>query len=162
MRLWPFQVKFERNGERPGMLFGPERKGWRFFVNGIAVSAALLFATYGRASAEDHDMTVLAHASSGPLSCEIRRSGAEGAVQLTGVVSSSVALSGRFQFSIMKSGASGSSNINQGNQFAVEAGKEIYVGHVKINLGHDDRAMIELSASSNDGVDCRANASIGR
>jgi hypothetical protein len=62
----------------------------------------------------------------------------------------------------MKSGASGSSNINQGNQFAVEAGKEIHVGHVTINLGHDDRATIELSASSNDGVDCRANASIGR
>ncbi len=83
-------------------------------------------------------------------------------MQLTGVVSSSVGLSGRFQFSIVKSGASGSSNINQGNQFVVEAGKEIYVGHVTISLGHDDRAVIELSASSNDGVDCRANASIGR
>jgi hypothetical protein len=149
------------------MLFGSERKGWRLLVNGSAVSATLLFVTclfasYGRAFAQDHDMTVLAHASSGPLSCEIRSSETEGAVQLTGVVSSSVALSGRFQFSIMKSGASGSSNINQGNPFAVEAGKEIYVGHVTINLGHDDRATIELSASSNDGVECRANASIGR
>jgi hypothetical protein len=162
MRLWPFQVKFERNGERPAMRFGAERKGWRLFANGIAVSAALLLATHGLVFAEDQDMTVLAHASSGPLSCEIRRSGEEEAVQLTGVVSSTVALSGRFQFSILKSGASGSSNINQGNQFAVEAGKEIYVGHVTINLGHDDHAAIELSASSNDGVDCRVNASIGR
>jgi hypothetical protein len=144
------------------MLFGPERKSWRLFVNGMAVSAAFLFAAYGRAFAEDHDMTVLASASSGPLRCEIRRSGAEEEVQLTAVVSSSVALSGRFQFSIMKSGASGSSNINQGNQFTVDAGKEIYVGHVTINLGKDDRAMIELSASSNDGIDCRANASVGR
>jgi hypothetical protein len=150
------------------MLFGSEKKGWRLLINGSAVSATLLFATclfasYGRAFAQDHAMTtVLAHASSGPLSCEIRSSETEGAVQLTGVVSSSVALSGRFQFSILKSGASGSSNINQGNPFAVEAGKEIYVGHVTINLGGDDRATIELSASSNDGVECRANASIGR
>jgi len=76
------------------MLFGPERKGWRFLADGAAVSA-LLFAA--------------------------------------------------FLFA-----------------FAVEAGKEIYVGHVTINLGNDDRAMIELSVSSDDGVACRANASIGR
>jgi hypothetical protein len=148
------------------MLFGPKRKGWRLLANGVTVSAllfaAFLFATCGRAVAQDHDMTVLAHASSGPLRCEIRESRTEGAVQLTGIVASSVALSGRFQFSIIKSGASGSSNVNQGNPFAVEAGKEIYVGHVTINLGNDDRATIELSVSSDDGVDCRANASIGR
>ncbi|MEI9925848.1 MAG: curli-like amyloid fiber formation chaperone CsgH [Bradyrhizobium sp.] len=107
-------------------------------------------------------MTVLAQASSGPLRCEIRESKTEGAVQLTGIVSSSVALSGRFQFSIVKSGTSGSSNINQGNPFAAEAGKEIYVGHVTINLGNDDRATIELSVSSDNGVECHANASIGR
>ncbi len=107
-------------------------------------------------------MTVLAQASSGPLRCEIRESKTEGAVQLTGIVSSSVALSGRFQFSIVKSGTSGSSNINQGNPFAAEAGKEIYVGLVTINLGNDDRATIELSVSSDNGVECHANASIGR
>jgi hypothetical protein len=127
----------------------------------VAMLATLLLIAYTQAFAEDRDMTTLAHASSGPLSCEIRRSGTDGTVQLTGVISSSVALSGRFHFSIMKSGASGSSNINQGNQFAVEAGKEVYVGQVTINLGHDDRAMIELSVSSNDGADCRANASLG-
>jgi uncharacterized membrane protein len=124
--------------------------------------AACLVATCGRAVAQDHDMTVLAHASSGPLSCEIRESKTEGTVQLTGVVSSSVALSGRFQFAIVKSGSSGSSTVNQGNPFTVEAGKEIDVGHVTINLGNDDRAAIELSVSSSDGVECRANASIGR
>jgi hypothetical protein len=107
-------------------------------------------------------MTVLAHASSGPLSCEIRKSEAGGVVQLTGIVSSSIALSGRFQFSIVKSGVSGSSTVNQANPFAVEAGKEIHVGHVTINLGNDDRATIELSVSSDDGVACHANASIGR
>jgi hypothetical protein len=144
------------------MLVGPGRKGWRFFVRGASVLAALSFNTYGDAFAQDHDMTVLAHASSGPLSCEIRESRAGETVQLTGVVLSSVALSGRFQFAIVKSGASGSSNINQGNPFAVEAGKEIYAGHVTINLGGDDRAAIELSVSSNEGLECRANASIGR
>jgi hypothetical protein len=149
------------------MLFGPERKGWRALANALAASAALLFAaclvaTCGRAVAQDHAMTVLAHASSGPLRCEIRDSKTEGTVQLTGIVSSSVALSGRFQFAIVKSGTSGSSNINQGNPFSVEAGKEIHVGHVTINLGNDDRATIELSVSSGDGVECRANASIGR
>jgi hypothetical protein len=147
------------------MLSGRERKGRRLLAN--AISAALLFAaclvaTCGRAVAQDHDMTVLAHASSGPLSCEIRESKTEGAVQLTGVVSSSVALSGRFQFSIVKSGTSGSSTVNQANPFTVEAGKEIDVGHVTINLGNDDHATIELSVSSNDGAECRANASIGR
>ncbi len=149
------------------MLFGSERKSRRLLANGMAVSAAFLAAACvsaneDRALAQDHDMTVLAHASSGPLRCEIRESKTEGTVQLTGVVSSSVALSGRFRFSIIKSGASGSSNVNQANPFAVEAGKEIYVGHVTINLANDDRATIELSVSSDDGVDCRANASIGR
>jgi hypothetical protein len=147
------------------MLFGPTRKGWRRLAN--AVSAALLLvaclvAACGRAVAQDHDMTVLAHASSGPLSCEIRKSEAGGVVQLTGIVSSSIALSGRFQFSIVKSGVSGSSTVNQANPFTVEAGKVIHVGHVTINLGNDDRATIELSVSSDDGVACHANASIGR
>jgi hypothetical protein len=151
------------------MLSGPARKGsrksWRPLANDVSAAllfAACLVANCGRAVAQDHDMTVLAHASSGPLSCEIRKSEAEGAVQLTGFVASSVALSGRFQFSIVKSGTSGSSNISQGNPFTVEAGKEIHVGHVTINLGNDDRATIELSVSSDDGAECRANASIGR
>jgi hypothetical protein len=149
------------------MIIKIEREGWRIRANAIVAStaflfAACLFANDGRAVAQDHDMTVIAHASSGPLNCEIRKSETEGTVQLTGVVSSSVALSGRFQFAIVKSGSSGSSNVNQGNPFAVEAGKEIHVGHVTINLGNDDKATIELSVSSSDGVECRANASIRR
>ncbi|MFT4116490.1 curli-like amyloid fiber formation chaperone CsgH [Bradyrhizobium sp.] len=103
-------------------------------------------------------MSVIARASSGPLACEIRKASIGDAVQLTGVVSSSVALSGQVRFVLTKSGPSGNSNVSQGNAFDLAAGAEDHVSHVTINLGQQDRAMLEFVATSKDGVTCRATA----
>ena len=105
-------------------------------------------------------MSVVAQASAGPLECEIRKIGSEGSVQLTGVVSSSSEIKGDFRFTLTKTGPSGTSNVNQGNSFNLAAGAQAHVSHVTINLGHDDHAVVELSATSNDGVVCRATATI--
>lgn len=105
-------------------------------------------------------MSVIAHASSGPIECEIRKTGMGESVQLTGVVSSSAAVSGSFRFLLTKSGPSGTSNVNQGNSFNLAAGAEAHVSHVTINLRHDDNAVVELLATSTDGVACHAKATL--
>jgi hypothetical protein len=139
------------------MLFGRIGKGSRL-VRALAVSAAALSASCCQAFAEDQGMTVLAHASSGPLQCEIRKKEADGSVELTGVISSSQALAGNFRFTVMKSGPSGSSNINQGQKFDLAAGKESLAGKVTINLERDAHVVIELVVGSDDGLECRAKA----
>ncbi|MFA5958458.1 curli-like amyloid fiber formation chaperone CsgH [Hyphomicrobium sp.] len=103
-------------------------------------------------------MSVIVHASSGPLSCEIRKIGDEGSVHLTGVISSSAALTGNVRFLLAKSGPSGASNINQGNAFSLNAGAETYVSNVTINLRHGDHATVELVATSGGGIACHAQA----
>lgn len=131
----------------------------RFFLAAIASSGCLL--TFQSASfAEDQNMTTIARASSGPLVCEIRKAAAGEAVQLTGVVSSSVALSGNVRFLLTKSGASGNSNVSQGNSFDLAAGAEVHVSHVTINLQHKDHAVVEFVVTSKDGVTCHATADL--
>lgn len=105
-------------------------------------------------------MTVLAHASSGPLQCEIRKNDMGNSVELTGVIVSSRAVAGSFRFTVAKSGPSGSSNINQGNRFDLSADKESHVGQVAINLDHEANAIIELFVRSDDGLECLAKASL--
>src|SRR5258706_9857438 len=143
------------------MLFGCVKKAGHRFVMALMVSTAALSASCLHSLAEDQNMTVLARASSGPLQCEIRKSETAGTVELTGIISSSAAVAGNFRFAVMKSGASGSSNINQANKFDLAAGKETQVGQVKINLDRNSRVVVEFSAASNDGVECRVQASLG-
>jgi hypothetical protein len=110
--------------------------------------------------ARDQDMSVIARASSGPLACEIRKVSVGEAVQLTGVVSSSAAVTGNARFLLTKSGPSGTSNINQGNAFDLAAGAEMHVSHVTINLGREDHALVEFVATSSDGILCHATANL--
>lgn len=105
-------------------------------------------------------MTIIAQAASGPLRCEIHKSDESGAVQLTGVILSSAPLTGQCRFSVMKSGASGSSTINQGNQFSVETGGEFHVGRVTVNAGKGDHAVVEFFVTAASGENCHAKASI--
>ncbi len=130
------------------------------FVSAVIVSLGWLLTFQSGLFAEDQDMNVIARASSGPLACEIRKVAAGDAVQLTGVVSSSSALSGKVRFLLMKSGPSGNSNISQGNSFDLAAGAEDHVSHVTINLQPKDRAVIEFVATSKDGAACRATANL--
>jgi hypothetical protein len=109
---------------------------------------------------KDQDMSVIARASSGPLACEIRKVGVGESVQLTGVVSSSAAVTGNARFLLTKSGPSGTSNVNQGNAFDLAAGAEMHVSHVTINLGREDHALVEFVATSSDGILCHATADL--
>jgi hypothetical protein len=142
------------------MPFGCIKKAGHRFVTALMVSTAALCASCLHAFAEDQNMTVLAHASSGPLQCEIRKNETGTTVELTGIIASSAAVAGNFRFAVMKSGPSGSSNINQANKFDLAAGQETQIGQVKINLDRNIRVVIEFSAASNDGVECRVQASL--
>jgi hypothetical protein len=135
------------------------RTSMRFFLM-VIVSLGWFLMLQSNSFAGGQDMSVIAHASSGPLACEIRKAAAGDTVQLTGVVSSSVALSGRVRFVLTKSGPSGNSNISQGNSFDLAAGVEDHVSHVTINLQHKDHAVVEFIATSKDGVVCHATANL--
>lgn len=126
----------------------------------IIAGLGLLSAFQSSSFAEDQDMSVIARGSSGPLACEIRKAGTGESVELTGVVSSSAALTGNARFVLTKSGPSGTSNINQGNAFDLAAGAEVHVSHVTINLRHGDQAAVEFVATSSDGVACHATANL--
>ena len=130
------------------------------FLPAVIVSLGGLLTFQPASYAGDQDMNVIAHASSGPLACEIRKIIVGDSVQLTGVVSSSSALSGQVRFVLMKSGPSGNSNISQGNSFDLAAGAEDHVSHVTISLRRDDHAMVEFVATSKDGVACHATANL--
>ncbi len=133
-------------------IFG--RYGWRFFATFVFALPAGHIPSF----AEDKNMNVIAHGSSGPLTCEIRKTGSEGSVRLTGVVSSSKAVTANARFLLTKSGPSGTSNINQGSDFNLAAGAETHVSNVTINLRHGDHAVVELHATSADGIACHAEA----
>jgi hypothetical protein len=141
---------------------GRIRTGGHRAIVTLAVSAAALWVGCGRSFADDQVKTVLAHASSGPLQCEIRTNEAGGSVELSGMVASSRALAGNYRFNVTKSGHSGSSNIHQGNKFILAADKESRVGQVTINLEPDADAVVELIVGSDDGIDCVAKAPIKR
>jgi len=135
---------------------------WRSFLTTLTTLTAGALFTCTHTYAEDQTVTVLAHASSGPLQCEIHKTDAGNSVELTGTIASSVAVSGNFRLLVTKSGPSGSSNINQGNKFDLAAGSQTHVGRVTINLEPDAHAVVELIATSNDGIECRAQAPLKR
>ena len=131
---------------------------WRAATAIVALGALLAF--QAGSFARDQEMSVIARASSGPLACEIRKAAVGDAVQLTGVVSSPVALSGQARFVLTKSGPSGNSNISQGNAFELAAGAEDHVSHVTINLQHGDHAVVEFVATPKDGVACHTTTNL--
>jgi hypothetical protein len=73
----------------------------RFFAAAI-ISLSWFLTFQPGSSAKDQNMNVIAHASSGPLVCEIRRIGAGESVQLSGVLSSASAAAGTFRFLLKK------------------------------------------------------------
>ena len=150
------------------MLFGRIKKRRHRLVAVLGVSAAALLVFHLQARAEDRalaqDMmqgaTIVAHASAGPLRCEIRKNQAKGAVELSGSILGSHAVKGSFHFAVIKSGTSGSSNIAQRNRFDLAADQETQVGLVTINLERDSLVVVELSAATDDGIECRVTTSL--
>lgn len=124
----------------------------------IALSLSFVSAIGASSLAGNQEMSVIAHAASGPISCEILKSDLGNSVHLTGVISSSEAIGGNFRFLVTKSGPSGTSNINQGNGLNLVAGAEARVSNVTINLRHGDRATVELIVTGGGGIACRAHA----
>jgi hypothetical protein len=145
----------ERGASRaPFYLFRRQR------VAAALAGAAALSACCSQAFAEDRAMDVLARAISGPIQCEIRKHESNGAVELSGVITSSRALSGHFRFTVTKSGPSGSSNVHQGNNFDLAADQESQIGQVTINRDRDAHIAIELFVGSDQGLECRAAATL--
>jgi hypothetical protein len=126
----------------------------------FVVSVAVLSACCVGAFAEDQAMNVLARATSGPLQCEIRKNESNGVLELSGVITSSRALSGHFRFTVTKSGPSGSSNIHQGNTFDLAADRESQIGQVTINRDHDAHVAVELFVGSDQGLECLTAATL--
>lgn len=142
------------------MLFERAGIGRLGLAAAFAVAAAALSSFCMQALAEDQAMIVIARASSGPLRCEIRKIETGSSVELTGVIVSSRAVAGNFRFTIVKSGGSGSSTINQANNFTLAAEKESQIGQVKINLEQGAHVAVELFAGADDNIECRAKATL--
>jgi hypothetical protein len=121
---------------------------------------AWLSAPGARAFARDHDMNVLAQASSGPWRCEIRKYEADGSVELTGYIMGPKAVAGHSRFTVTKSSPSGTSNINQANKFDLAADEESQVALVRINLEGAGQLSVELFVRTDDGVECRAKTTL--
>ena len=130
------------------------------FVAALIISLGTILTLQPSSFAMDQDMSVIARASAGPLACEIRKASVGESAQLTGVVSSSAAVTGNARFLLTKSGPSGTSNINQGNAFDLAAGAEMHISHVAINLVREDHALVEFIATSSDGIVCHATADL--
>lgn len=126
----------------------------------IPLAALTLLCAPAATLAEGPNMDVIAQSSSGPMRCEIRKSAGNKTVELTGVVASETATSGHFQYKVVKSGASGASNINQANKFTLAAGAQTQVGQVRINLDAGAHLTVEFEVTSDDGASCVARASL--
>jgi hypothetical protein len=130
-----------------------------------ALGFASLFPLQAGASDQttgDQAMSILAHASSGPLRCEIRKDETAAGVGLTGVVIGSRHVVGDFHFVATKSGGAGSSSIDQGDRFDLDPDKEQIVGRIEIALEPGAHVAVDLSVRSNDGFECRAMAHLGQ
>jgi len=79
---------------------------------------------------------VLAEAAA-DVECLIRATPMAGGIELEGVVASTAALSGTYQFDVRKLGQAGTSNSTQRGDFETRSGEEV-VGQVGLGLEHGD------------------------
>ena len=85
-----------------------------------------------------------------PFHCEVSTSYQNGMTMLEGVVESDEALSGRYQFRVVSAGRSGSSNIQQGGPFSIDAEEMVTLGRVSLGgSGADYDASLTVTL---DGV----------
>lgn len=131
----------------------------RYTVMAICALALLMVALIRpRASAEDIPMKILSEASSEPLRCAIRQIDHGDTVELRGVLTATAPVSGHFRFAMVKSGPSGTSNVNQANPFKLTPGLEMQVARVTINRDGGSHVTIDFTASAEDGRECHAEA----
>jgi len=118
----------------------------------------MLFAFLAAAPTE----TLPAQASSGPLHCEIQRTDKGDMVEFTGIAGSTRPIVGESSFVVTKSGPSGSSNMNQGQHFSVKADQQTVVGRATMNVDSGGHIAVDLRLQTDDGIECRAQASFER
>ena len=105
---------------------------------------ALILTPFAMAEGTD---TAMAAKSPKPLSCEIRSTDIRGGVRLEAIVIGRAGGMGEYEFVVAKSGGGGTSNISQGGEFQIGAGKETVVGEV--TLGSGERAKVKAHLTVN-------------
>ncbi|MCP8883516.1 hypothetical protein NIM87_08400 [Devosia sp. XJ19-1] len=73
--------------------------------------------------------------TAGVLDCGISTKTERGMMSVEGVLTSPVAMSGDYRFSLRSQSTGGSSNISQGGQFTVAPGTAVSLGKVLVNAG---------------------------
>jgi len=87
-----------------------------------------------------------------PMQCEIRAIAVPGGIRLESVAFGSPGLSGSYQLSLERSGASGSSNMSQGGDFEVGDDGEVVISVTEFNLGPHDKYNVALTIESSSGA----------
>lgn len=88
-----------------------------------------------------------------PVHCEIQVETRGGMMQLTGVVHTDEALSGRYSFTVKSASRSGSTNISQGGAFSANANKPTTLGMVMLSANDTYDVELDVSASGH-AFDC--------
>lgn len=109
---------------------------------------ALFLAPFGVADGSD---VAMASKTAKALSCEIRSTDIRGGVRLEAVVVGHGRASGEYEFVVAKSGSGGTSNVSQGGDFEVDAGRETVVGEVTLGSGEKARVRARLTVTSANG-----------
>ena len=102
------------------------------------------------AVAEGSDAAMAAK-SSKPLTCEIRSTDIRGGIRLEAIVIGRAGGSGEYEFVVAKSSGGGTSNISQGGEFDIGAGKETVVGEVTLGSGEKAKVQARLTVGSASG-----------
>lgn len=99
-----------------------------------------------------------AESENGPLRCEIITDNAGGMVSLEGVVHAASALAGSYSFTVKSSGSGGSSDIEQGGEFAAAAGETVSLGQMSLGSGSTLDATLTVTAAGST-VECDGSTS---
>jgi hypothetical protein len=93
-------------------------------------------------------------ASSRPV-CDIRAMPTSHGVAISAVLTADAAVSGDYNLVITKSGASGSSDVQQSGAFNAAPGERVTLGETEIGLDRGDRFHAVLTLTDADGRVCR-------
>ena len=123
--------------------------------------ACAFFVVSVQSPSAEQPSNALARSSSGPLRCEIQKNDKGDVIELIGLVASTRALSVSAHFGFVKSGASGSSDINQSQNFIGRADQQTIVGRAATDLGPGGHIAVDLRVGAG-SLECRARASLER
>ncbi|MFT3728340.1 MAG: curli-like amyloid fiber formation chaperone CsgH [Terricaulis sp.] len=101
--------------------------------------------------------TAAADRISAPLRpvCDIRATPTSHGVQISAVLAAQSAISGDYNLVITKTGASGSSDVQQGGAFNAARGERVTLGQTELGLDRGDRFHAVLTLTDADGRVCR-------